>query len=266
MVKASRHPRAHDYRNLIRRWRSVARTAGLRMVKFVETDGYDLFYLEFPVRRRKADVPAIYLSAGIHGDEPASTEGLIAWAEKYSSRLEGLNLLIFPCLNPWGLVNNSRYDQQAHDLNRCYHDDAIPFVAAHKRALTGRRFDLALLLHEDYDATGAYIYEVRDAAPGWGAQLLAAAGRFVPIEGRTKIEGRSVRRGLLWRRIRPDLMPAWPEAFQLYFHHAKRVFTVETPSEFHIDQRVAAQMAMLNRAVELCCGEFALRATPNRAS
>lgn len=252
MPQVLRHGRAHDYKHLIRRWRRVARTAGLRMAKFVETDGYDLFYLEFPARRRKADVPVVYLSAGIHGDEPASTEGLLAWAEKNARVFGRMNFLIFPCLNPWGLVNNSRYDQQAHDLNRCYHDDSLPFIAAHKRVLAGRRFDLALLLHEDYDATGAYIYEIRDAAPGWGAQLLEAARPFVSVEGRTKIEGRSVRQGLLWRKITPDLMPAWPEAFQLYFHHVKRVFTVETPSEFHIDERVGAQVAMLSKAVALC--------------
>jgi hypothetical protein len=58
------------------------------------------------------------------------------------------------------------------------------------------------------------------------------------------------------RSITPDLMPDWPEAFVLHFHYAARTFTVETPSEYSLDDRVAAQAAVISKAVSLCRREF----------
>lgn len=256
MPRPLRHDRPHDYKHLIRRWRKVAKAAGLTVVKYAEAGGYDVFALE---SARKKDGPAIYVSAGIHGDEAASTEGLISWAEKNPARLRDGNLLILPCLNPWGLVSNCRLDAEGRDLNRAFHDESVPQVVAHKQLLGQRRFDLALTLHEDYDALGFYLYEVPGPKPYWGEQLTRVAGRHVPIEKRSKIEGRAAKDGIVRKAIKPDLMPTWPEAFVLYFAHSNRVFTVETPSEFHLADRVAAQVAVLEKAVALCGKEFSAR-------
>ena len=85
--------RAHDYRFLIQRWRAIARAAGLPLRKLTSTEQHDLFYL-----RTKALTASggIYISAGIHGDEPAATEALIIWAEKNVRRLPKLPLLLLP--------------------------------------------------------------------------------------------------------------------------------------------------------------------------
>jgi hypothetical protein len=225
----------------------------LRWVPFAEDGGHAVHCAE--TKRPLPGAAAIYLSAGIHGDEAAATEGLIVWAENNLALLREGNFLLFPCLNPWGLVNNCRLDSHGRDLNRCYHDDLIPLVRAHKEILRDRRFALALTLHEDYDATGVYVYEVPRRKPYWGEALLAAAGRFLPRETRGRIEGRTARAGIVRRSIRPDLLPTWPEAFVLAFHHSDRVFTIETPSEMHLNDRVAAQVAILQRAVELAVTE-----------
>ncbi len=253
MPRALRQDRAHDYSYVIRRWRALARRAGLTMASFAKAGGYDVFSLESTRATEKA--PAVYFSAGIHGDEPASTEGLLLWAEKNAALLREINVLIFPCLNPWGLVSNSRLDFDGRDLNRGYNAE-IPQIVAQMRLLTGRRFDLALTLHEDYDARGLYIYEVPSRPRYWAEAMLQAAAKNIPTDPRKKIEGRSARAGVVRRSITPDLMPDWPEAFVLHFHHAARTFTVETPSEFCLDDRVAAQVAVIAKAVSLCCAEF----------
>lgn len=257
MPRPLRHDRAHDYPHLVRRWRALAATAGLRMAKYAAAGGHDLFFLASP--RAIPGAPSIYLSAGIHGDEPGATEGLFDWAEKHTPSLRRANVLIFPCLNAWGLVHNSRHDADGRDLNRSYHTSAVPQIAAQMEVMAGRAFDLAITLHEDYDARGLYIYEVGRAKPYWGERLLAAAARFTPPDSRRTIEGRPCRGGLIRRRITPDLMPEWPEAFVLHFQNARRVFTVETPSEFHIDDRAAAHVAVLAEAVRLCEAEHAAR-------
>jgi murein peptide amidase A len=172
----ARH-RAHDYLYLMERWRAVAKRAGLVMRRFAKGAEYD----HYVVRSRKLPrAGTIYISAGIHGDEPGATEGLITWAEKNTRMLKLRPFLLVPCINPWGLVNNSRTDSQRRDLNRSFQDDAILEIAALKREIGSRRYSLCLTLHEDYDAQGIYIYEIPHAKPYWGEAMLVAAGPYVP--------------------------------------------------------------------------------------
>ncbi len=241
--------RAHDYDRLIRRWQRVATLAQLDLQPFSQSAGFPLFVLQS--RPDTPSGPALYFSAGIHGDEPAATEGLVTWAEQNTRLLRRLTVAIFPCLNPWGLVNNNRLDSQGRDLNRCFGKRKLPQVRDQVRWLRGLRFDAALTLHEDYDARGIYIYEVAGRKPFWAEELLAAAEPHVPADPRRKIEGRPAKNGIVRRRITPDLMPDWPEAFLLDFSHARRTFTIETPSEYAIETRVAAHIGVLERAVEL---------------
>ncbi|MFA7343256.1 MAG: M14 family metallocarboxypeptidase [Terrimicrobiaceae bacterium] len=248
------HLRAHDYPHLVRRWKRAAEAAGLKMRTFAESGGLPIYCLESgPVRDER---PAIYLSAGIHGDEPASTEGLISWVEKNPRVIRKFRSLIFPCLNPWGLVNNCRLDPRGRDLNRCYNKGRVPQIRAQVGVLGCSRFDLALQLHEDFDARGVYIYEVAGKRPFWAEDLLRAGTRELPPDPRASIEGRRARRGIVRRKLTPDLMPDWPEAFLLHFLHSARTFTIETPSEFAIDARVSAHGAILADALDKCLAEF----------
>jgi protein MpaA len=100
--------RAHDYRFLIRRWRAVARKAGLSLRPLAQAGDYPLYFLRSKALQTSG---GLYISAGIHGDEPAGTEALISWAEENAGRLNTLPLLLLPCLNPWGLINNRRHDE-----------------------------------------------------------------------------------------------------------------------------------------------------------
>jgi murein peptide amidase A len=248
MAVSIRRHRAHDYDHLIARWKKAGRAAGLRIDTFAEAAGYKLYFLES--KAPKPGAPDIYLSAGIHGDEPGATEGLLDWVEKNAAACRGLRLLVFPCLNPWGLVHNTRFDANGEDLNRSYHRQDIPQITAQKGLLGARRFDLAIMLHEDYDGNGIYLYEIRGTLPHWGEGLLKSASRFVPIEARKTVDGRRSVGGVVRRKISPELMRQWPEAFPLYFYHCSRVFTVETPSEFALDARAHAHSALLRQAVK----------------
>src|SRR5690349_5062873 len=107
--------RAHDYRHLVERWRAVARKTGVPLRRLGQADGYEHFYLRAPAL---AKTGGGYFSAGIHGDEPAATEALLTWAEQQGQKLRELPLLLLPCLNPWGLVQNMRTNLHGVDLNR----------------------------------------------------------------------------------------------------------------------------------------------------
>lgn len=248
--------RSHDYRHLIARWRVVARRAGLKLRRIAADGGYAVFALQTPALEKTG---GIYMSAGIHGDEPAATEALLAWAEKNVRQLARLPLLLLPCLNPWGLVRNSRFDHAGRDLNRLFHSDDAPIVAAVRRLVRGYHFALSLQLHEDYDGQGLYLYEVQRVAPHWGEELLAVAREHIAIEPRTRVDGRTFRNGLMRRRVdrRRFEQMGFPEAIWLHLEHSERTFTIETPSEFALAQRVRAQVAVIEAAVKKTLNEVA---------
>lgn len=238
--------RCHDYAFLVERWRKVARAAGLRMRPLATAGGYPLYSLT----SRQSPEGGIYLSAGIHGDEPAGTEALLRWAETHIEALSTLPCVIIPCLNPWGLVNNTRHDSHFRDLNRSFHLDELPEIAALKTLLAPYRFSLAITLHEDYDAQGLYLYEVARAAPHWGEALLALARPLIPIDRRTRIDGRRVTlEGLVRRRLNLKAFPMIPEAIYLHQNHSGRTFTFETPSEFALEQRVRILVMLVQECV-----------------
>jgi protein MpaA len=244
-----KHHRCHDYRFLTQRWREIARTAGLRLQRLTRAGGYEVFFLRSKALQERN---GIYLSAGIHGDEAGSTEALVTWAERNAGHLNGLPLLILPCLNPWGIVNNCRYAESGDDLNRSFHRDEIPLVAALKKAIDGLHFSVSLMLHEDYDGQGLYVYEIEKDPPFWGEALIERARSIIPIEGRTEVDGHKAAAGLVRRRMNHKRFAriGYPEAAWLHLYHSDRTFTVETPSEFGIEHRVEAHVAIIDECVQ----------------
>jgi murein peptide amidase A len=212
------------------------------MRPLVRVGAYPLFYLQTPAL---GDDGGLYLSAGIHGDEPAGPEGLIAWAESNVARLRHLPLLIIPCLNPWGLTHNMRADEKGRDLNRSFHR-RLPVITAIKKVVGRRSFAASVHLHEDFDGEGLYLYELT-RTEGWGEALLTAARPILATDPRKRIDRWHAKAGLVRRPVRKKLFDriGHPEALWLFFGHTDRTFTIETPSEIDIERRVAAQVAVL---------------------
>lgn len=240
--------RSHDYPYLIQRWRKVARSAQLSMRPFAEAGGSPLYFL---TSRERSPEGGIYLSAGIHGDESAGTEGLLRWAEENVALLQRLPCIIIPCLNPWGLTHNIRVDSAGRDLNRMFHSDEVSEIRALKALIKPYTFALAVTLHEDYDAHGLYIYELKGTLPHWGEEFLDLARPLIPIDGRASIDGhRTTKSGLVRRLLNVKQFPFAPEAIYLHQNHSRRTFTFETPSELGIDLRMRTLKALIQSAVE----------------
>ena len=247
--------RVHDYRYLTHRWRAVARSSGIRFRTLSTMSGYKLHYLKSPTLGARG---GIYISAGIHGDEPAGVEGLISWAERNVHLLSTLPCLLFPCLNPWGLVNNRRFEETGEDLNRLFHKEDHLLIQAMRSLILPHHFEASLMLHEDYDGQGFYLYETELSRPFWGERLVDVVRPIIPIESRPRIDGRKpLKPGIVRRKIDFKRFAAigLPEAVYLHVRHSERAFTIETPSEFSIDQRVAAQIAVIDQCVRLVLGE-----------
>ncbi len=243
--------RAHDYKDLVRRWRAVAKSAGVRIAPFASAADHELYYVRTPALE---DTGGIYISAGIHGDEAGATEGLVAWAEQNVRRLAMLPLIIFPCINPWGLTNNIRLNEAGVDLNRAFHRPDVGPVVALRELIGNLQFEVALILHEDYDAQGVYLYEVRQRPPFWGAELLHAATLHLPADPRRRIDISTAREGLIRPRMssaRLVKLGGHPEATYLFGRHTARAITFETPSECGLERRSAAHGAVIDATIKL---------------
>ncbi len=201
--------------------------------------------------------PAIYLSAGIHGDEISGPLALLEMLRRpeFFARFD---VALFPILNPNGLAKNLRHNDDGIDLNRDYRNSKSSEIVSHIQALeTLGRFDAALMLHEDFEGIGAYLYELNDGLrPTLGADMIAAMGRHVPIDLRPEIEEVRATGGVLQRadliaKLGPiEDRPEWPEAIYLSHHHTRVSYTTETPKPFPIAARVAAQIAAVQTVLE----------------
>jgi hypothetical protein len=207
-----------------------------------------------------SSAPHIYLSAGIHGDEISGPLALLEMLRQLDF-FAAFDVTIFPMLNPDGLARGVRGNADGIDLNRDYRNSKSTEIASHIETLkTLGRFDAAMMLHEDFEGVGAYLYELNDALPPeLGSEIIAAMGRHVPIDLRPEIEEVPARDGVISRRDllakygRIEDRPDWPEAIYLSVHHTQVSYTTETPKPFPIEQRVQAQIA----AVETLLGALA---------
>jgi len=205
----------------------------------------------------EAGAPSVYLSSGIHGDE---TSGPIALLEmvRQSDFFADFNATIFPILNPNGLAAGKRENADGIDLNRDYRNTKSAEIASHLEALQMLgRFDASMMLHEDYEGVGAYLYELNDTLESTlGTEIITAMGRHVPIDLRPVIEEVAASGGVLQRRDmlkkygRFEDRPDWPEAIYLTVHHTQVCYTTETPKPFPFEQRVAAQIAAVRTLLD----------------
>jgi protein MpaA len=194
--------------------------------------------------------PRLYLSSGIHGDEISGPLALLEMIRQ-PGFFTGIDVTMFPILNPNGLARGVRTNWDEVDLNRDYRNTKSLEIGSHiETLLTLGRFDAAMLLHEDYEGIGAYLYELNDTFdPGLGAKIITAMGHHVPIDLRPEIEEGVARGGVISRRDliaklgRIEDLPEWAEAIFLTVHHTDASYTTETPKPFPIEARVKAQIA-----------------------
>ena len=208
------------------------------------------------LRRHRPDAQRrIYLSTGIHGDEPAGPLAVRQLLEE-NTWPAGCDLWLCPCLNPTGFPLNRREKRDGTDLNRDYRHPTTAEIRAHTAWLERQpAFDLSLCLHEDWEAHGFYVYELNLAgAPSLAETMVDAVARVCPIDLSPWIEGREAHGGIIRPVLDPTSRPDWPEAFHLIRHKTRLSYTLEAPSDFPLAVRVAALVAAVNAALSALPG------------
>ncbi len=219
---------------------------------FFESHEFKLFAL---TRNSKPETPnpkRIYLSAGIHGDEPASPLAALQLLQE-NRWPDNLDLWFCPCLNPIGFTMNTRENGHGIDLNREYLNTVAEEIKAHLKWLERQpKFDLCLLLHEDWESHGFYLYEQNpDGRPSLAEPMIEAISKVCPIDPNEIIEGRPAQNGIIRPNLDPRTRPQWPEAFYLITNKTRQSYTLEAPSDYPIETRVNALVTAVRTATDL---------------
>lgn len=193
----------------------------------------------------------IYLSTGIHGDEPAGPLAARQLLEE-NAWPDTTELWLCPCLNPAGFRLRRRENARGVDLNRQYLRPEAPETQGHIAWLERQpTFDVALCLHEDWEAHGFYLYELNpEGRPSHAEAVIERVAAVCPIDTSDVIEGRPARRGIIRPDIDPRSRPDWPEAFWLLQHKTRHSYTLEAPSDFPLAVRVAALVTAVRTILE----------------
>ena len=198
--------------------------------------------------------PCVYLSAGIHGDEPAGPLTLLALLREDFFNSPH-HWLICPSLNPDGLANHLRENSTGHDLNRDYLALETAEARTHTTWLDSIPTpDLFVSLHEDWETSGFYLYEINlTGRPSDHARriLESVAPWFKPEPG-PEIDGHPCTGpGWIYHPAEPDLPESWPEAIYLAKKGCPLSFTFESPSSSPLTHRIPALAAAVRAA---CAG------------
>jgi predicted deacylase len=250
-VKASRP--AFDAAEVAAQFAAAGRRQGFDLERYGEAGGCPLLAL---TKRTPGPRPRIYLSAGIHGDEPAPPLALLEMLEAGVFDRRAV-WFVCPLLNPTGFQRSTRENAGGLDLNRDYRDSQSEEIRAHVRWLRRQpNFDLTLTVHEDWEAKGYYLYEQNPFdRPSLAAAMLAAAATVGPIDPSPLIDGREAVAGII-RPAGDDLLlrEKWPESIYLRAQHTTLAYTVESASALPLPVRIAAHRAALETALRLTCG------------
>ncbi|HEY1848283.1 MAG TPA: M14 family metallocarboxypeptidase [Opitutaceae bacterium] len=237
---------------LAARFAAAGAKAGFRQERFGAADGGPMIAL---TRRAPGIRPRIYLSAGIHGDEPAPPLALLSLLDAGAFGGQATWFLC-PLLNPDGFVRGTRENAAGVDLNRDYRHLESPEIRAHAAWLNRQPgFDLAVCVHEDWESVGFYLYELNpDERPSAAPAMIEAASRVCPIDMSPVIEGRDAQGGIIRPQLDPAAREKWPESIYLQVNHTRLSYTIETPSSLAIGVRVEALAAAVRAAVGVVLG------------
>lgn len=101
------------------------------------------------------DLPCMLVTGGVHGYETSGVHGALKFLETRATDYAGrVNLMVVPCVSPWGYERIHRWNRDAIDPNRSFHADSPAQEAAALMALVAplkSRFTMHIDLHETTD-------------------------------------------------------------------------------------------------------------------
>lgn len=118
---------------------------------------YETRYPTFVLKSRDWDeaLPVALVTGGVHGYETSGVHGALRFAEQHAADFaDRANVIVVPCVSPWGYERIHRWNPDAHDPNRSFHADTPVEECATLMRLVASFRDKTLIhidLHETTD-------------------------------------------------------------------------------------------------------------------
>jgi hypothetical protein len=117
----------------------------------IDAERYPLFAVK-PARPR-AGAPWALITGGVHGYETSGVQGALRFlASAATSYLDRINLVVVPCVSPWGYEVINRWNPHAIDPNRSFVPNSPAQESAALMQLV-RELDVEFLVHLDLHET-----------------------------------------------------------------------------------------------------------------
>jgi len=117
----------------------------------IDPERYPLFAVKLEDPRK--DAPWALITGGVHGYETSGVHGALEFLDRHAADYtDRLNLLVAPCVSPWGYEVINRWNPSAIDPNRSFVEDSPCEEAAALIQLT-KSLDAKFLVHLDLHET-----------------------------------------------------------------------------------------------------------------
>jgi Succinylglutamate desuccinylase / Aspartoacylase family len=129
-------------------------------------------YPLYAVRNRRWETahPVVVVTGGVHGYETSGVQGALQWMQQaFDSHAGAINLLVLPCISPWGYETINRWNPAALDPNRQFKPDGLAAESALAMACvsaTCARVDVHVDLHETTDTDNSEFGPAKAARDG----------------------------------------------------------------------------------------------------
>lgn len=233
-------------------WSRLAPGKGFQECLMGEVGSYPVPAYATPPSASAGRRPVVYVSSGVHGDEPSGPQALLELLQEdfFDQRAEWQ---ICPMLNPVGMEAGTRENGEGVDLNRDYLNRLSIEARIHVAWLEQQPVpELFVSLHEDWESSGFYLYEINAAGFDSGAlDIISAASSAIAPEPEVVIDDHEVKaRGWIDHPPSADWPKHWPEAIYMAERGVGVSYTLETPSSEALQRRVACHKLALKQALE----------------
>ena len=112
---------------------------------------YPLYVLKTP--HFNADKPTVLITGGVHGYETSGVHGALRFAKTSAiQHSEQFNIIVAPCISPWGYETINRWNPDAIDPNRSFYENSPAQESAAIMAFV-KSLDIDLMAHIDLHET-----------------------------------------------------------------------------------------------------------------
>ena len=118
----------------------------------------DLGFSDYPLYSVKVgtfdkDRDTILVTGGVHGYETSGVHGALDFIENHAKKYsDNVNILVLPCISPWGYETINRWNPHTIDPNRSFYNDG-PTDEANLAMQCAKASDLNILMHIDLHET-----------------------------------------------------------------------------------------------------------------